>query len=191
VLTNEHELAWEVVWRVLCSHVSRDFALHQLHERGPTDEGLNNVHQAALPLQDNLILALARARAEVLGYTVGRAQAAHQMFIKKSGGGGAGPGGSGTPRVPSTGGGDVHVPKTPNKANKLGKCVLCESTTHCYKTGAFEHTDKMTITKPCFKFIGPPGGPLTKEECGKLHAFSGPLKTPCRLHGAPMPDLGT
>jgi hypothetical protein len=130
-------------------------------------------------------LALARGRAETLGHTVGRAQAAHVQYS----GGGAAPGGGIVPPgvQPGEPGGPVGGPRVPEPRI----CVLCQSTGHWYKAGAFEHADKMSITRQCYKVVGPgvAGGP--KELCNKKHAFSGPLRTPCRAAGAPMPALGT
>ena len=71
-----------------------------------------------------------------------------------------------------------------DKGDKARRCGLCGSAAHWYTSGAYEHSDQIPITKACFKYIGAPGGVM--EECGLKHAFSGPLKTPCRVPGDPL-----
>ena len=54
------------------------------------------------------------------------------------------------------------------------RCPLCLSTEHVYHAGNYGHKEGMKITQPCTKVMSD-GLP-----CGKKHAFTGPLQTPCR-----------
>ena len=78
----------------------------------------------------------------------------------------------------------THVPKTvavvatePGTGSKKKKgCPLCLSTGHKYLFGNYGHTNQ-PITQAC------PQRQSDGQVCGGMHAFSGPLKTPCRLGG--------
>ena len=71
----------------------------------------------------------------------------------------------GLPRAPP----GAPAPRAPRVVPRATSCVLCLSTDHIYSNpefgGAWEHTDRATITVAC--------------QCGRVHARLGPLSTPC------------
>jgi hypothetical protein len=192
VLSTEHDLAWEVIWRVVCTQVTRDFSVHMLHHQGPTDRELYRVLRASAERRPDLTLALARSRAELLGHTIMRAQTAAIGYSQPALGGLTHTLGAltvGTPAQRPAGGG-------PAAGGRGELCVLCGSRDHVYKRTAdgsnrlYQHTDKMTITTVCTRGVGPFTA-RNREKCGKRHAFSGPIQTPCREVGAPVGPLGS
>ena len=53
-------------------------------------------------------------------------------------------------------------------------CPLCYDKSCAYSEGNWKHADQSLIVKPCPRKLG------DGKQCGKLHAFKGPLQTPCR-----------
>ena len=66
------------------------------------------------------------------------------------------------------------VASTGGEKGSKGACSLCRSTGHQYKTGNHGHPEHVAITTECPAILS------DDRRCGKKHAFSGPLQTPCR-----------
>eukprot|EP00854_Cymbomonas_tetramitiformis_P005727 gene5727-6916_t len=74
----------------------------------------------------------------------------------------------------------VLPPSVPLDSNPRAEpprpCGLCGSRDHQYRVGCYTHPEAAAITRPCNCIKRLDG---VKKKCVKLHAFTGPLGTPC------------
>ena len=177
---------WEVVWRYVTALIAARWAgvlpidsrldLRLLEIAGE-DEHRRDVLVAAAVEIDPYMLQVATESAKAAAaraagtagdrpVTVSELEAVMaRMLAASAKGGGAGGG---------AGGGDGARQAPANEARGKKKCPLCLSADHSYYAGNYGHKEGMRITQACTKLMAD-GAP-----CGKRHAFTGPLQSPCR-----------
>ncbi|KAK3240812.1 hypothetical protein CYMTET_12999 [Cymbomonas tetramitiformis] len=104
------------------------------------------------------------------GSLMGSAASPHQIPLY-----GQVPGLAQLPTAPATAGEGSGGSSTPATPNRRGPCPLCGGP-HAYRTDAYDHPADVPITKQCNRVRSVNG---VRKKCVKLHAFSGPLATPC------------
>jgi hypothetical protein len=163
-----HELGepWALTWRYICSIATSHFEQFGLHDEMEQDK---KILRLALKTGDK-DRAFASLAVEIFNAMLyNKAKEHYQASVKtptrvvppgdglgrgrpqgQPGAGGAGPGGD-----PST-----------------RPCALCASTTHAYFAGHYDHPAATAITQQCPKI-------KNSIRCTFLHAFAGPLRSPC------------
>ena len=176
---------WEVVWRYVTALIAARWAgvlpidsrldLRLLEIAGE-DEHRRDVLVATVVEIDPYMLQVATESAKAAAaraagtagdrpVTMSELEAVMARLLAASAkGGGAG----------GSGGGDGARQGPANGAGGRKKCPLCLSADHSYYAGNYGHKEGMRITQACTKLMAD-GSP-----CGKRHAFTGPLQSPCR-----------
>ena len=154
------DLQWGVIWRYLLAYMQDRFVANTVHELSDLDRRM-----LTTKLHGGWDMQVAGIVADTLMYHhITRAQEAVSNLVSK--------------RLMAKG----AVPVTTKEYARNMKCPLCLSDKHMYKQGAHTHPADAPITQACPRILTDGG------LCGKRHAFTGPLRSPCRgdLEGAPM-----
>ena len=186
---------WEVAWRYILAFIAEYFA-GVLPTDSALDLQLMNISEDERYRREVLVAALVKidphmlqaakdaataAGARASGSGVDRSVTSNEMTVEAvaarvlavlSGGAGRG-GGTGGAGGGGGGGGGSRPAPAPG-AGVRTKCPLCLSGDHVYHAGNYGHKVHMAITQACTK-------PMADgAQCGVKHAYTGPLKSPCR-----------
>ena len=160
-LGSEGGLEWGVVWRYLTMFTDRHFFGTALESGSMLDDRIYTAY-ADPTHRDTRLGVLAGESVQPLLLDRAKSLGLAESAL-------AGRGQWGQKAVGAGGGLAKEVAGTLPKS-----CVLCGSLSHQYTQGSYGHLAEHKITVTC---------PLTLSDgspCGGLHAFSGPLKSPCR-----------
>ena len=170
-LTTRMALQWGVVWRYVLAFVQDRFIATTVHNLGELDRRMWETYLGgAWELQVGELVS-----GTLMYHHIKRAEEAVLALAKSA---------SGFPAASN----DSEKPgssraKT-NASQSDRRCRLCGSSTHIYGKGRYEHRADQPITIPCRNRL------TDGEKCLLMHAFSGPLATPCRGGLEEMPRGG-
>ena len=157
-LSTRMNLQWGVVWRYVLAFVQDRFLANTVHNLGELDRRMWETHRGgSWELQVGELVS-----GTLMYHHIRRAEEAVLALARA-----ANPHTTGKTESAKPGPKSYAVPI-------VRDCRLCGSSEHAYSKGHYDHPADQPITIPCNNRL------RDGELCNLLHAFSGPLRTPCR-----------